>query len=68
VLWIVLGTIVVLLVLGLVVVPLALRPWQSRWGATDAEVAAALPGDELVTDPQSVTTRAITIDAPPETV
>jgi hypothetical protein len=66
--WIVLGTIVVLLVLGLVVVPLALRPWQSRWGATDAEVAAALPGDEFVTDPQSVTTRAITIDAPPETV
>jgi len=67
-LWIVLGTIVVLLVLGLVVVPAALKPWQARWGATDAEVIAALPGDELVTDPQSVSTRAITIDAPAETV
>jgi hypothetical protein len=35
-----------------------------RWGATDAEVAAALPGDEFVSDAHNVSTRAITVDAP----
>jgi hypothetical protein len=43
-------------------------PWHRRWGATDEEVRMALPGDELVAPPQSTCTRAITIDAPPETV
>jgi hypothetical protein len=40
-----------------------LRRWQLRWGATDAEVAAELPGDELLRADRS-TTRAVTIDAP----
>jgi hypothetical protein len=44
------------------------RGRYNRWGATDAEVAAAMPGDELVPDPQLGYTRAITIDAPPEDV
>jgi hypothetical protein len=39
-----------------------------RWGATDAEVAAAMPGDEHVPHPSFGATRAITIDAPPERV
>ena len=39
-----------------------------RWGATDAEVAASMPGDELVPHPSFNATRAITIDAPPEDV
>jgi hypothetical protein len=39
-----------------------------RWGATDDEVRAEMPGDDLVSDPSFVTTRAITIDAPPEDV
>ena len=39
-----------------------------RSGATDAEVAARLPGDELVRDPVWTSTRAITIDAAPEAV
>lgn len=43
-------------------------PWHVRWGATDAEVAARLPGDELVPDPAEQCTRAITIAAPPEAV
>ena len=38
------------------------------WGATDAEVGAAMPGDELVPHPSFNTTRAITIDAPPDDV
>jgi hypothetical protein len=41
-----------------------LRRWHRRWGATDAEVAAAMPGDELVPGCQYSCTRAITIDAP----
>jgi len=34
------------------------------WGATDAEAAARLPGDELLENADGVTTRVITIDAP----
>lgn len=44
------------------------RPWVMTWGATDEEVAAALPGDELLPDADGVATRAITIDAPPEAI
>ncbi len=40
------------------------RPWILRWGATHAEVTGALPGDELVHNPQSMSTRAIAIRAP----
>ena len=35
-----------------------------NWGARPDEVAAKLPGDELLADPGLVTTRAITIHAP----
>jgi hypothetical protein len=44
------------------------RQWHLRWGATPAEVAAPLPGDELLAHAQYRSTRAITIDAPPEAV
>ena len=39
-----------------------------QWGATPAEANAVLPGDEIIDDPSMITTRAITIDAPPEAV
>ena len=45
-----------------------LRPWQLTWGATDAEVAAALPGDEVVDRPSFTATRAVSIAAPPESI
>jgi len=41
-----------------------LRPMFRRWGATDDELAAAMPGDEVVTDPQWSVTYGVTIDAP----
>jgi hypothetical protein len=41
-----------------------LRPWYERWGATDEEVRASLPGDELVPNPVITRTKAITIAAP----
>lgn len=44
------------------------RPLMYNWGATDAEVAAELPGDELVQPGSVRTTRGITIAAPPEAV
>ena len=45
-----------------------LRHWHMRWGATDEEVASAMPGDALVPDPSFCATRAITIQAAPEDV
>jgi hypothetical protein len=45
-----------------------LRRWHLTWGATPAEVAAAMPGDRLLPRAQYRTTRAITIDAPPDEV
>jgi hypothetical protein len=39
-----------------------------RWGATEAEVSGAMPGDEIVPRAQFNATRSITIDAPPEQV
>jgi hypothetical protein len=44
------------------------RHWHQRWGATRAETAAAMPGDDLIGGAQYRATRAITIDAPPEDV
>ena len=45
-----------------------LSRWQRRWGATEGEVAARLPGDDLVAPPASQVTRAITVHAPPSEV
>ena len=44
------------------------QPWQERWGATDEELVASLPGDELIADPAGQVTRTIEIAAPPEAV
>ena len=38
------------------------------WNATRPEVSAPMPGDELLVRPAYVSTRAITIEAPPERV
>lgn len=44
------------------------RHWHVRWGATDEEVHAAMPGDEIVQDASLSATRAITINASPARV
>jgi hypothetical protein len=44
------------------------RPWHLSWGATSAEAASDMPGDDRVPSAQYRTTRAVTIDAPPEAV
>ena len=45
-----------------------LRRRIMNWGATDAEVDARLPGDELLEHADGVATRAITVDAAASTV
>jgi len=47
---------------------LVFRPWQLRWGATDEELERAMPGDELVTEPDLDTTRGVTVAARPEEI
>lgn len=39
------------LILAYLTLAIILRPWHMRWGATDLELAAALPGDELAERP-----------------
>lgn len=47
---------------------LAWRPRMLRWGTEDDEANEPLPGDDLVPNPRMQSTRAISIDAPPERV
>jgi hypothetical protein len=42
----------------------AARPWIMRWGATDQELAMALPGDPEMPPGAVISTRAVTIHAP----
>ncbi len=58
---------------GIILVALAAalvlsRPWHMRWGATDVELQASLPGDELTPDPRYFIQHAVTINAPPDSV
>jgi hypothetical protein len=47
---------------------LVLRRSILTWGATEAEAAAELPGDELLPDADGISTRAIQIESPARTV
>jgi len=44
------------------------EPWQQTWGAYPHERDMWIPGDERVPEPDGVTTRAVTVNAPPEYV
>jgi hypothetical protein len=61
-----------LILLGLAALTVAtlilFTPWMDRWGATDAEIQAAYPGDELVVAPKSFVNHAVTINATPEQI
>ena len=54
--------------LGAFAYPLFFRCWCLTWGARPEEVSRELPGDELLADAGIVSTRAITIGAPPDAV
>lgn len=57
-----------IILLFLVTYVFLVQPWMMRWGATDTELAMALPGDPLIPPKTVVSTRAITIHAPVEQV
>jgi len=48
--------------------PLFLRRQCLTWGATAEEVSRKLPGDDLLPEAGLVSTRAVTIEAPPDAV
>ena len=47
---------------------LGLRRRFLNWGATESETDARLPGDELLAQADGVSTRAVTVNAPPGAV
>jgi hypothetical protein len=68
-------TITVRLILGLLFIPVLVAGLFAislsaipTWGATKAEIARSLPGDELTSQPNLRWTNAITIDSRPEQV
>jgi hypothetical protein len=64
----VIGMAFAMVVVLFVMYGLFVLPWMNTWGATAEEVRATLPGDELVPNPVSQTTQAITVRAKPEQV
>jgi hypothetical protein len=46
----------------------AWRRWCLTWGATEDEAKTELPGDELLENAATVTTRVVSVDAPPEAI
>jgi len=60
--------VVVVVALCLAIYVLVIRPWMLQWGSTRQERDSSLPGDDLAPDADHVTTRAVTIDAPPAAI
>ena len=54
--------------LGTLAYPLFLRDWCLTWGARPGEVSGKLAGDELLAEPDIVTTRAVWIGAPADAI
>lgn len=50
-------------VTGVALVYVVYRPWALSWGASREEIARAMPGDGILSDPTLDATRAVTIDA-----
>ena len=42
--------------------------WMNHWGASEEEITASYPGDDLIASPADQTTMAVTIAAPPERI
>jgi len=47
---------------------LVYRPWVLNWGATDAEIGRAMPGDSIIAEATFNATRAVTVHAGAEFV
>jgi len=66
--WAKIGRGVVFTALAYVAVVIVARPWHSRWGSSEAELRAALPGDDLVPNAHYTIQHAVTIRAAPEAI
>jgi hypothetical protein len=53
---------------GLVAYMAAIHPWADHYGATAADVARAMPGDEIIAQPSSYSTRATIVHAPVDAI
>ncbi|MCL4262893.1 MAG: hypothetical protein KJ069_06745 [Anaerolineae bacterium] len=53
---------------GTAVYLLFLWPWMKTWGATEDEIEATLPGDDIVPNANLRSTKGITIQAPPAAI
>ncbi len=62
------GAVALAAALGAASYPVLFRRRCLTWGAWPDEVSRKLPGDELLPDAEIVSTRAVTIDAPPAAV
>jgi hypothetical protein len=60
----ILGALLVLLAAAALLYQPVIRPWHMRFGASEAEVQAALPGDEILVAGAVQATRAIDVHAP----
>jgi hypothetical protein len=60
--------IIALWALGTAVYLIFLWPWMRTWGATEAEINAVLPGDEIVPQANIRATKGITVQAPPQAI
>ena len=54
--------------LAYVAIVIVSRPWHSRWGSSDAELHAAMPGDDVVPNPHYTIQHAISIRGEPADV
>jgi hypothetical protein len=61
----VIGATALLLAASLALLWFVYRPWALNWGASNAEIARPMPGDDIVPEPTFNATRAVTIDASP---
>lgn len=61
-------TAIVIVFLAVLCYFLLIRPWQLSWGSTKEERSQSLVGDDIVTQPNFVATRAVSINAPPAQV
>jgi hypothetical protein len=59
---------VLIVLLLMAVYWVAIHPWMTNWGSSAAEQQMALPGDQLRPRDAGISTKAITIYAPPEVV
>ena len=66
--WPALGRTLAYATLAYVAVVIVTRPWHLRWGSSDTELRATLPGDDLVPNAHYTIQHAVTVRATPDDI